>query len=722
MGLRRLGEADFHRNAPRSEISFDRNPDTPVTPALQRLARLVEPPPRLRISEWADAHAYLPAEGNAEPGKYRVDRMPYQKAMLDDPLDPNVVEIVWMIASQLGKTLCIILILEYFIDHQPTKILVVYPKLDDAKDWMRDKFIPATRDTPRLDGKLKEPRARDSESRALNRKFPGGGIVAVGSISTSSLRRVSARVIIQDEIDDFETTPQGDSMALADKRADTFHNAVKLKSSTPTTTDLSRIEAKYKESDQQRYFVPCCKCGHLQHLRWSQFKFSFTAAEYKKAGGDPRKVAEDSIRDTARAVYVCEDEKCGHYWTDAQRIASINDPRAGWRATAPFNRIRGRHLNGLYRTIGRKDAYQSYHQEFAEEFLKAKHGGRELLRVWTNTFLSETFAEEFTQLAWNPLMTRAEDYGPDLPLEIMLLTAGSDVHPDRIEIGVIGWGDGEESWWMEKIVVWGDFDLPECQERVNEVLLRKWKHPILGPMPITCCGLDIGHQTKLKSGYRFCKLHRARKIWAVKGSPVPNAPIYTAAQEKRFGIWRYNIGTDTAKSTIFDRLAIEEPGPRYIHFPKHRVNYTGADGKPAVHLTAFNEKFFKQLCSEKRQRSFERGLFKQKWVQTQERNEDLDIAVYNLAAFEILNPVGYIARQWAKVQELERTAIAPMPDATPPAVDYTLDRDKKYQPDQKPPGPAVPVLKLAPVAAALVPRRRIKIGGTFIGHTGKKWI
>src|SRR5688572_13367211 len=94
---------------------------------LLRTARLLMPPPRLTVSEWADRYAYLPREGNAEPGKYRLSRMPYQRAMLDDAIDPTVMEFGWMIASQLGKTACFVNIAGYFIHQDPSAILVVYP-------------------------------------------------------------------------------------------------------------------------------------------------------------------------------------------------------------------------------------------------------------------------------------------------------------------------------------------------------------------------------------------------------------------------------------------------------------------------------------------------------------------------------------------------------------------------------------------------------------------
>lgn len=584
---------------------------------LQQTAKLIRPPPRLKISEWAEAEAYLPSDGNAEPGKYRGARMPWQRDMLDDPLDTAVEEIAWMLASQMGKTLCLIIIIMYFIIHQPTKILMIYPKLDDVKDWMRDKFIPTTRDTPCMEGRLKEPRQRDSESRQLNRKFPGGGLVGVGSISTSSLRRVSARVVVQDEIDDFETTPQGDSMALADKRAETFHNAVKLKSSTPTHKGTSRIEAKWEASDQQRFFVPCQKCGHLQHLRWIQFKFS-------------REIDGKKIYDIENATYECEAEACKAQWTDQERIAAIFDLRAEWRATAPQSKIRGRHLNGLYRVIGKKSAFKSYHHEFAAGFLEAKKS-RETIMVWVNTFLAEPFADPSKEIDWHPLMDRAEDYGPELPDEVCLLLGSVDIHGDFASIKVGGFGDEEEFWWIDSYVIFGDFDQPEMQLRLDDYLATRWTHPSGASIPITAVTIDSGHKTK--AVYRYCRGRVARNVWAVKGSSTAYAPMVTPSKKAHYGIRLWTVGTDTAKESIFSRLEIAEPGPRYIHFPKAEIE---RDGKKV--RTGFDEKFYRELCSEKIVETFVRGVHKRQFVKTQARNEAIDNFVYLLACYDILRP------------------------------------------------------------------------------------
>jgi phage terminase large subunit GpA-like protein len=736
---------------------------------LERIVERIRAPLRLKISEWAEKEARVLKPGGAVD-RFNLEHFPWERDMLDDPLNPKASEIVWVMASQTGgKTICIILIVEFFIVQRPTGIQVVYPTLDSAKKWMRKKFIRLTRVTPCMKGLLKEPRERSSESTTLDRMFPGGDLTAIGAESTTAFRQESKEVVIEDELDNYKMTEEGDPEELAARATITFSEGFTLKASSPTLSGFSRIWNRFEgneelgivSTDKQYYHVPCPACGLMQHLKWAQFKFSFTAEEYEKAlklmpswprgvqspkskvQGQTGPQSGDTIRDTKRTVYVCENAGCGCWWTDDMRQRAIRSghpahpevhgQRAGWVATAAFNGVIGRHLNGFYRLVGRKRGFVNLHHEFAEGFLKSAAGGRDKLMAWTNMTQAMPFSEKFGQVEWHPLMKRAEEFSVylregkpelELPEEVMMLGFGADVHPDRVEIGVVGFGDQEETWWIDKSVVWGNFDLPEMQERVNLALLRKWHHPVLGDMGLTCGGMDCGHQTKIKAVYRFCRAHRARNVWAVKGSPVPNAPVYTAAQEKRFGIWRLNLGTDTLKTTIFDRLAVDEPGARYIHFPALRIKYTArVDARPTgsekEFVTAFGEKFYRQLCSEKLERKLDRGVFRQRWIQTQDRNEVLDMFVYVLGAFERLNATGWIARQWemiCKKAEIgkQKSEIKKEPDKESGTVDYILK------------GPvAVTIKKALPAVAAGSKRERWrqKHGGEQRppGERGFRW-
>ena len=82
----------------------------------------------------------------------------------------------------------------------------------------------------------------------------------------------------------------------------------------------------------------------------------------------------------------------------------------------------------------------------------------------------------------------------------------------------------------------------------------------------------------------------------------------------------FPVGVDTAKEQIYGRLRIVDPGPGYCHFPMER-----------------DEEYFRQLTGEKIVTKYSQGRAKRTWIKTRARNESLDVRVYALGAFTILN-------------------------------------------------------------------------------------
>ncbi len=666
-------------------------------------AALISPPPRLNVADWADLFAWIPAEGNAEPGKYRTARCPHQIKMLNDSVDKTAREVIWMMASQAaGKTCCFCIQTEYDIHQMHRSMLMVRPTIATAKEWMSEKLLPMVEATPCMDGLLPEPRKRGSRSISTNRKFTGGSLKICGAKSPASFRGSSAPVVRQDECDAYPNTKEGDPCKLGDRAAITFSDAVRIKASTPTYRGASRIEEKYEQSDKQKYCLPCPCCGHFADLKWHQLKFSFTEEEYAIAqapGFQPFEhewqVADDlPIRDTKLAFYVCE--KCNHGWTDSQRLASYfsghpdNPPivvngkelRADWVRTAPFTGIIGRELNGMYLSMGLKAGYENYFHQFAEEFLAAKKGGRETLMVWTNTFLNQSWEEPSEKIEWKAIKNRAEDFTIDpLPLPCVWIFGGGDIQKDRLETLIFGCGVGQEVWILEHQIFWGDFDMPSVSARVEQYLTTKrFRHEILGDLKISCFGLDTGHQTKVKAAYKFCAKLFGSNVLAVNGSNKDlSGLIYTRGKERIYGAPRFNLNTDLLKSTIFERIKNEQGGPRCFHFPKQeRAGFA-------------NDLFYNQLCSERRMAVKDRkGNIKWEWHKhaSSTRNEVLDMFVYGMGVLEIARVDSEIDGLWRRVRDELRKRGEALPEKLPGP---PQPEAAKTEPFEQPHGPAMPI-------------------------------
>jgi phage terminase large subunit GpA-like protein len=83
------------------------------------------------------------------------------------------------------------------------------------------------------------------------------------------------------------------------------------------------------------------------------------------------------------------------------------------------------------------------------------------------------------------------------------------------------------------------------------------------------------------------------------------------------GVKLWPVGTDTAKSTVYARLKVKDPGPGYLHF------YIG-----------LTENYFEQLTGEKLIPRYVKGFPVYEWVNVApgRRNEALDCEVYAYAA------------------------------------------------------------------------------------------
>ena len=235
------------------------------------------PDPALTVSEWADRHRVLSPRASAEPGRYRTDRTPYMRAIMD-ALSPShpARRIVVMKSAQVGFTEGGNNWIGYVIHHAPGPMLAVQPTVELAKRFSRQRIDPLIAESPALRERVRPARSRDAGNTVLSKEFPAGLLVITGANSAVGLRSMPARYLFLDEVDAYPPSAdeEGDPVALAEARTRTFSWRSKiLLGSTPTIHGLSRIEREYEASDQRRYFVPCPHCGHMQWLQFERLRW-----------------------------------------------------------------------------------------------------------------------------------------------------------------------------------------------------------------------------------------------------------------------------------------------------------------------------------------------------------------------------------------------------------------------------------------------------------------
>lgn len=98
---------------------------------LNRSTKHFAPPPRLTISEWADQYCFLP-DNNAEPGRWRTSRAPYQKGIMDALCDNRIQRITIMTSAQVGKTSMLNNAIGYYIHQNPKSIIIMQQQVKEA--------------------------------------------------------------------------------------------------------------------------------------------------------------------------------------------------------------------------------------------------------------------------------------------------------------------------------------------------------------------------------------------------------------------------------------------------------------------------------------------------------------------------------------------------------------------------------------------------------------
>ena len=541
---------------------------------------------------------------------------------------------IW--CSQGGKTELTLNVIGYHIRHDPAPILYQAETVEKARAFSKDRIAPMIRDTPTLRERVRQARSRDSGNTVLHKQFLRGHLTMVGANSAAGLSMRPIRILLCDEFAGYPPSAgsEGDPVRLAEARTVSFWNARKLWITSPRWAG-DRSHRLWERSDQRRWFVRCPDCNTRQYLRWPQ-------VQWEKD--------EDGEHDPATTVYACE--HCGAGWSDAKRWRAVR--KGEWRPTASFRGIRGYHMPALA-VLGRRLA------PMVQQWLDAQ-GHPPQLQVFIHTVLAEWWDEQYQTVDSTGLLGRREEYperdgAPMVPRSAVVMTAGIDLHDDRIEVQVEGWGRGEENWKLEYHVLYGDPSAKELWDELWELLCRPRALERGGVDYIRATCLDTGGHHTL-AAYEFCRPRfrvptpdglRAY-VFAIRGASRPGRELWPRepSRNNKGKLPVYTLNVDAAKESIYTRLQkVLEPGPGYIHFP-----------------TVFKERYFEQLTAEKVVTRYDRGGFpKRVWELKSDgaRNEGLDTAVYAMAALEGLKMMGFDLEAWAG--DIETRGEGPGPES-----------------------------------------------------------
>lgn len=590
----------------------------------QRIAaKSLRPLPNLTVSDWADQYRMLSSESSAEPGRWRTDRAPYQRAIMDAFTDLDVRRVVVMSCSQIGKSDIMNNVIGRFAHLAPAPILMIQPTVDMAQDYSKSRIAPMIRDTKVLRDIFQDVKSRESGNTILSKLFPGGRLIMGGANSPAGLASRPIKILLADEVDRFPDSAgtEGDPVDLAAKRMTTFWDRTMGLFSTPTNAGESRIEVEYTEGTQEEWQHQCPNCGEYHLLTHRNMVMDTETVK------DGRKKEHTHVKSVS---WRCPD--CGFTFSENE-MRRQPQKYVAKNPTAIKNHVRSFFVNCW------ASPWISW-TDVMQEWVDAK-GDPEREKVVVNTRFGEPYERARSYDNVDKLLACREPYNAELPDGVLILTAAVDVQDNRLEYEIVGWGEDEECWGIKKGIILGAPDTAAVWRQLDEQLDREYHFADGTGLLVARTFIDSGgHYTS--EVYNYSLMHLARQRFAVRGSSTMGVPIihkYSKAQAYHGRtIPLVLIGTDSGKQYIMDRLAIDVPGPRYFHFPLDKPEQDAVN--EVLWNRGYDEIYFQGLTAEEKQPQKKNGRIVYRWVNIAKdhRNEPLDLRVYNLACLASISP------------------------------------------------------------------------------------
>lgn len=660
-----------------------------VAAMVATLALVWTPPSEIPVSQWAEENRYLSAEVAAEGGR-RWSSFAFQREPMDMVSHPAIRRVVLKSATQLLKSSTIENATAYTMAKSPGPIMIVLPRKEDAMEFSEDRIAPMIEETPVL-----RRIAKVTRSGRAPKRYHGGRLTITSAGSPANLAKRAVKLLCWDEADLMPVTvgEAGGPLGLGRQRLASYRNRAREIVASSPTIENSLIDREYALSDQREFYVPCPHCEVKQSLmkKWHRVRWQESR---KREDGTVEMLSRQEQADSAR--YFCE--ACEQPWDNGHRLQAVD--RGEWRAHAPFNGIAGFWISELYSPFKTLSQIVLNHLE--------SKGSFEDEQRFKNTSLAENWEGRGEAPQWEILVRQREQYPVGIaPRDVLIVTAGADVHPDRIEIEVVGRGRRHQRWSIAYEIFHGNTaELVGSNgqrspwERLSAFIGEMIPHERGGWLEIAQLFIDSSNQTN--DVYQWARLHQgdgvrlpwgqlAPKVRAIKGRNGASEPVKQGKPQDvtcfgrpiKFGVSMQIVDVSFFKRRLYSRLQLQPPTEEqlqegmdypegYCHFPE------GAN---------YGDEHFRQLCAERLdvlrdKRGFPSG---EEWVKTRARNEALDCANYADAAAWQVGVDKWTEFHWRKLEaqlgpqqdgfELKAEIAPPMPVSTGQVQDSTAASD-----------------------------------------------
>jgi phage terminase large subunit GpA-like protein len=354
----------------------------------KKVAACLVPPPQMTVDQWSDRYRLIAPEFAAEPGQWSTSRVPYLRAVMRacSPSHPCQRVVLVKPAQCGGSEAAILNTLGYLIDLNPRSVLAIFPTIELAQSFTRERLEPMIAIMPRLRDKVCDVAVGpDTANRSSLKKkrYPGGFLNFGGANSAAGLSSRPVPVVLMDEVDSCinNAGSSGDPTRLLTPRTSAFVDKKEIFLSSPSNSeDENGILQLWHDSNQGVLETQCPGCGAWQVLKWERMD-----------------------RESGKVACV----KCGehigqHEWNRGEEFQR-------WRFDRPKHEsTQGFRLNGL------NSPWLDWRINLVGEYREAKRiaemGDESLLRVFFNTRLARSYRVLGKQLELDLYHDRREVY------------------------------------------------------------------------------------------------------------------------------------------------------------------------------------------------------------------------------------------------------------------------------------------------------------------------
>ncbi|WP_345816556.1 terminase gpA endonuclease subunit [Paraburkholderia sp. PREW-6R] len=554
--------------------------------------------------------------------------------------------VIFVGVAQSGKTQGLVEgWLVYSVVDDPADMMIVHVTQDDARTFSRNRVDRMVHASPEMRSRL-SPFGHDDN--VFDKRFRAGNSLSVGWPTPGKFRGKNIPRVALTDYDGYpkDVGGEGGAFALARKRTTSFMSGGMTLVETSPGFEILDPEWKaktdheapptdgalalYNGGDRRRWYWKCPHCDDLfEAFSWPDHPRS--VLHWDRSIEDPEAAG-------ATAHVICPE--CGAVIDERNKYA-MNKAGVwlaeGWRTGTPR-----RSRIASFWMFGVAAAFQSW-SSLVTNYLKAKRneettGNAESLKATLNVDWGVPFMPKVATVAADPDIYQARAEKVEKRCfwgDVRFLTMAIDQQKNRFVVQVIGWGPHGERWVVDRFNVsdsdrLGDDSRPqriqpfthaEDWHMLDKVIERSYRDAAGNALEVKLVLIDTGGSddaTENAYAYwrRLNKLGKGARVMLIKGDSRKSKPrcARSTTEGKRAGVPLYILNVDVLKDEIDRALTREEPGPNYIHFPDWLGGW-----------------FYKELTAEVRtpdgwrRRSRSQG------------NEALDLMVYNLAGFIMLN-------------------------------------------------------------------------------------